>query len=119
MEIKLVLHNERPVSWNKFYAGKHWTVRKMYADEKHLVVSQAIKKQIKKPIMFKKPVVIKVDSYFDKYPMDSDNVCIKLYIDELKGIFIKDDTHRYVRGSASFVAIDRKNPRVEITMTES
>lgn len=92
MDITINIPNHKTVSWNKLYSQNHWALRKRLADEIHnLIYARLIELDVcqKK----NKKVRIKVDSYA-KRPIDSDNICAKLYIDGIKryGI-IKDDTY--------------------------
>lgn len=64
--------------------------------------------------IFDTRVDIIITAYFDKRPMDSDNIGAKLYIDPLKFIVITDDNPKYVRRVSVQSEMDRANPRLEI-----
>ena len=64
--------------------------------------------------MFDCRVDILVTAYFDKRCLDSSNIVLKIYEDALKGIVIKDDSHKYVRRVSTQSEIDRSGSRVEI-----
>ena len=114
--VLLVLPNERPVSWNDFYSGQHWSVRKAEKDRVQMVVRSVLDPDT---IVFDRPVEITVSAYFDKRPMDSSNIAAKLYEDAIKGWIIQDDDWRHVRSVTTRSHMDRKNPRVEILIEES
>ena len=66
--------------------------------------------------MFDTLVDIRITAYFKNRPLDSSNICGKLYEDGLKGIIIEDDDIRYVREFTTVSAVDKENPRVVITI---
>ena len=103
------------MSWNKLYAGMHWTARKRESDRVHLLVRQALDPDC---VMFSKPVAITVTAYFKNRPMDCSNICAKMYEDGLVSWLIKDDTPKYVASMRTISRIDKKNPRVEIELVE-
>lgn len=111
----LVLPGERPVSWNEYYAGSHWSKRNDEAMRVHSIVRAALDPN---DDPFQGRVDIDVVVYADSRPMDPDNVCAKLYVDALKGWWIEDDTRQYVRIISTGVEIDKDNPRTEITATQ-
>ena len=110
--MKIVLEGERPVSWNKFYAGMHWGQRKLEADRVHELVGWTLKELAYG--MFETRVDIQVVVYFKNRPQDSDNICSKMYIDSLKGFVIEDDTREFVRKVTVQSEVDKEFPRVEI-----
>lgn len=116
-EITLTLEGEQPISWNKMYAGLHWAKRKAEADRVHLAVRVALDPDWP---MFVKPVVITVRVYFKnkRIQLDASNIAAKLYEDGLIGWIIQDDSPQYVRSMTTVSLLDRKNPRVEIEITE-
>lgn len=65
-----------------------------------------------------KRVEIEVVGYFDKRPLDADNICSKIYLDSLKGWLIEDDSPKFVDRVSTASRIDKENPRVEITLSE-
>lgn len=118
--MKIVLKNERPISWNKFYSGMHWKDRKEEADRVHMLVWLELHgyqpETAVNPKMFKKKVDIRIVVYFKNRPQDPDNICSKLYIDGLIGNVIENDTRQFVRRVTTQSEIDKDNPRVEIEL---
>ena len=112
-EVKLVLQDEQPMSWNKIYAGKHWTHRQQEADRVHQLVRSAIDPD--KP-MFDCIVDIEMYVYFKnrRVQQDASNIAAKFYEDGLIGWIIEDDSPQYVRSVKTVSLLDRANPRVEI-----
>lgn len=90
--INIVLVGERPMSWNKYYSGMHWTKRAEETQRVHYLVLS----QLKSVQLFTKPVNISIIGYFKGVPQDCDNICAKVYIDALKGKIIKDDSPDFV-----------------------
>lgn len=113
-----MLEGEQPMSWNKMYAGLHWSDRKAEADRVHLAVRVAIDPD--EP-MFDKPVAITVRAYFKNksVQLDASNVPAKLYEDGLIDWLIKDDSPQYVRSMTTVSLLDRQNPRIEIEIKEA
>ena len=111
------LAGERPISWNKFYSGMHWTKRKALADATHLVVVAAVRDQIPDVEEYKKPVNIRLVAAFKNRPLDADNICAKLYIDGLihAGVLV-DDSPTYVRTVATTSLVDRNRPGLLISI---
>ena len=108
----IVLEGERPVSWNRYYAGTHWRKRASLATNVHLTVRSEI---YGRPIPdFDGPVDITVTAYLKGQMIDADNICAKMYIDALKELVITDDDPRYVRSVTTMSVRDKENPRVEI-----
>ena len=109
--MKIVIKNERPISWNEFYSAGHWRKRQQYAKYVHDLV------RYHKPRVIEKlsyPVSIKMTVYFDKRPLDADNICAKIFIDGLKGWLLEDDNPKYVLSVETESRVDKKNPRIEI-----
>lgn len=115
--MKIILKNERPMSWNKFYSGMHWTERNEEAQRVHALVKYSLKPEQRKLIIGK--VDIYITAYFANRPYDSSNICAKLYEDGLKGIVLINDTHKHVGYVATKSAVDKDNPRVEIELVWS
>lgn len=109
--MRIVLENERPLSWNKLYAGKHWSVRKTAADAAHALMRCAVGADAEK---FTEPVRIRVTAYFKSRPLDADNICAKLYIDGLIGRILEDDSPKYVAEVTTVSRVDKQRPRLEI-----
>lgn len=112
------------------YSGVHWSKRKAEADRVHQLVkySQATLQlaggaSIVVPVyrleQFDLLVDIQVTAYFDKRPLDADNICSKLYIDALKGFVLINDTPKYLRSVTTRSVTDKENPRLEIEIKES
>jgi len=121
--MKIVLLDERPISWNKFYAGMHWSVRKDEADRVHQLVWATLHEFDDMPYQytdfkFSDRVDIHTTVYFKNRPQDPDNICSKLYIDGLIGTVIENDTRQFVRKVTVQSEIDREEPRIEIKIEE-
>lgn len=118
MGLTLVLPGERPISWNTFYAGGHWSRRKTEKDRVRLVVRAAFPRAVIDgdgwPVQ--RRVRIEVTAVVKDRPMDADNVCTKLYVDALKGWVIPDDNGEWVETVVPRVKVDPVNPRVEIVV---
>lgn len=112
--VVLVLPGERPQSWNKAYAGQHWTARKSDVARIRLAVRAAIDPEAVET--FAGPVDVTVTVYFKNRPLDADNVPAKLYIDALRGWLLEDDDRRFVRSVRTVVEVDNANPRVELRL---
>ncbi|MCP4083193.1 MAG: RusA family crossover junction endodeoxyribonuclease [Planctomycetaceae bacterium] len=116
-KVTLTLPGEQPISWNKMYAGQHWSKRQAEARRVHLAVRIALDPDW--PI-FDTPVAITVRAYFKdrRRQLDCSNIAAKLYEDGLIGWLIKNDSPQYVRSMTTVSLVDRKNPRVEIEIME-
>ena len=112
----ITLPGVRAISWNQFYAGKHWTMRKQIADTAHWQVRAALTGEEE---IIRQPVRILITGYFFDHPVDSDNVCAKIYVDALKGRIIQDDNNCYVLSTTTESRIDKENQRVEIVINEA
>lgn len=93
------------------YGGLHWTVRKSEAERVHYLV---LSKTSPNTVRFTSKVAVVVTVYFDKNPLDPDNIPAKLYIDGLKFRIIKDDDPHWVESVKTVSKIDPAYPRVEI-----
>jgi hypothetical protein len=115
--VTLTLDGEQPMSWNKMYAGLHWSSRHEEADRVHLAVRISLDPDWP---MFEQPVAITIRAYFKnkRVQLDASNVPAKLYEDGLIGWLIKDDSPKYVRSMTTVSLLDRNNPRVEIEIEE-
>lgn len=107
--MKIVLEGERPISWNKYYAGSHWSKRAKEAERVHWLVAE----QLTGVRPFTEPVNISITAYFKGVPQDCDNICAKVYIDALKGKIIKDDNPQFVE-SVTTRSVKAKSPKLEI-----
>jgi len=114
----LVLPGERPVSWNKFYAGMHWRQRSQIKRDVGWAVRAAVL-EAGELAPFTRPVSILIVAYCKGQQLDPDNVTAKLYIDALKhaGLFA-DDTPAYIDVVSTRVKKDNDHPRVEIVVRE-
>lgn len=110
----LVLEGERPMSWNQLYKQGHWGARKQEADRVHQLVSL----EARGMRMAEGVVSIEVMAFFDKYPLDADNICAKMYIDGLIGTVIENDSYKFVSSVMTETLIDREDPRVVIHISE-
>ena len=114
--LTITIPDERPISWNAFYAGGHWSKRKAEKDRVWLVTRAAFPPDVVNangwPVQQR--VTIEVTAYVKSSPMDADNVCTKLYVDALKGWIIPDDDGKWVETVVPRVKIDKANPRLEI-----
>lgn len=118
--MKVVLLDERPYSWNKFYSGRHWSSRNEYAKAVHLLTLAAVREQLPPDfVQFNELVCITVRAYFKSRPIDPDNIMSKVYIDGLvdAGV-IKDDSMQYVGRVILESHIDKHQPRVEIVVED-
>jgi len=116
-QVTLILEDEQPMSWNKIYAGLHWSERKEEAARVHLAVRAALDPDL--PI-FDKPVAITVTAYFKnkRFQLDASNIPAKIYEDGLIGWLIDDDSPQYVQSVTTVSLIDQNNPRVLIEIKE-
>lgn len=96
--IVLRLEGERAQSWNKYYAGAHWTKRRREAERVHALVMSAVADYAAAywhsvVTGFTEPVEVSVIARYKSKPVDVDNVMVKLYIDGLRAarIIIDDD----------------------------
>lgn len=110
MPMKIILKGEKPISWNKLYAGRHWIYRQQEAERVH----QLVRSQLEKVSLLQGRVDILITVYFSGRSLDPDNISSKFYIDGLKDVLIEDDTRQQVRWVATRSEIDKKDPRVEI-----
>lgn len=114
---KIIIKGETLPSWNKLYAGKHWSERKRMADYWHeLVGYTCIREKTPKMKFPGRQVSIEVTCYFKNraVALDPDNICIKLAIDGLKGVVIEDDDYKHVKRVGATSYVDVGNPRTEI-----
>lgn len=119
--LTLVLEGERPISWNRFYAGAHWRERASESERIHTLVLMSLRQQYADmPHPFVKPVEVEVTAYFKGRMMDPDNLPAKLYIDGLKlAGLLTDDTPRYIAAVTTRSRQDGRYPRVELTIREA
>ena len=113
--VTITLPGERPQSWNKAYAGQHWAKRKAEVERIRMAVRAAIDPDTCE--VFTGPVDITVTAFFEKRPLDADNIPAKFYVDAIKGRFLADDDTRYVRSVRTVSALDPQRPRVVIEVS--
>lgn len=114
----IIIPEEKPVSWNKYYSGDHWSKRNDEAKRVHWLVKAHL--DLESPI-FDTLVDIEVAVYFknNQVRLDASNITAKLYEDGLIGHLIKNDSWRQVRSMKTITLLDRRDPRVEISITEA
>lgn len=97
MTVRFTLELEPNSKWgmNSIYAGKHWSERKKQAQEVHLLVRAAIRKQNRNVRIFREPVSVSI-WYNSRLDIDNHGYLAKLIIDGMKGVLIQDDDRRYV-----------------------
>ena len=104
---------QKPISWNKYYSGIHWTKRLEISKEWKWLVKMALLKAKVPRIAYQKPVQLKIRAYMRRL-IDCDNICLKVIIDGLKDWnLILDDNPAYVKEIRIQVMKD-KNERIEI-----
>lgn len=110
--LHIVLEKERPKSWNVLKRLNKWK----WQDEVERVkwIMRAALGAM--PPVFTGRVDICVIVYFRANPYDSSNIPLKLYEDGLVDLVIPDDRPEFVRRVCTESRIDRKRPRVEITV---
>ncbi len=92
--LRITIANERAPSWNKTYAGIHWSKRVEMVQIIWWKMHAALPPSAR---MFDAPVDISIVATYKGRIVDSDNIFSKGYIDALKGKLIRDDDPRYVR----------------------
>lgn len=94
-EIPMAKREIGKYSFNKVYAGMHWTKRKAAADYFHSLTQCALYNQKLPKLPFKKPV--RITMYFNSNLDVSNHSWIaKMIEDGMKGWLIQDDTKKYV-----------------------
>lgn len=111
----ITIPNERPISWNQLYSGRHHSIRTREKNRVTQLVRAAIDPDWP---MFTNRVDVWVTAYFDKRPLDPDNIPDKFYIDALCGWLFADDTYKQIRWTATRSEVDKNNPRLEIEINE-
>lgn len=99
MTVRFTLQIQVNSSWgmNAVYSGeKHWNQRKNQANDVHLLVKAAIRKQNRNVRLFKRPVTVRI-LYNSHLDIDNHGYLTKLIIDGMKGVLIEDDDRRYVK----------------------
>jgi hypothetical protein len=93
-EKEITLTLGKPPSLNKFYAGKHWTVRKRLADDYKRLVKDALDS-------FDTLTISRFElrvNYNSRFDCDNSILCCKFVADSLveKG-YVADDSPKYYR----------------------
>jgi hypothetical protein len=121
----ITIKNEKPMSWNELYSGKHWSNRADEAKRVHelvryspCVISEDQFVAGTQDHLYSHPVAITITAYFKGRQLDPDNIASKFYIDGLKGWLITDDTPKYVDSVTTRSRVDKLNPRIEIELKE-
>jgi hypothetical protein len=110
--VTITLPGERPQSWNKAYAGQFWAKRKAEVERVRMAIRAEIDPETCQ--VFAGQVDITVTVFFDKRPLDADNVPAKFYVDACKGWILEDDDQHHVRSVRTVTALDPQRPRVVI-----
>ena len=116
MRVRFELELEPNSKWgmNSIYSGKHWNERKTQAQEVHLLVRAAIRKQHRSVRMFREPVSVSI-WYNSRLDIDNHSYLAKLIIDGMKGVLIEDDDRKHVKELyQGFYVGDRKKIIVEV-----
>jgi len=120
----IIIHGERPKSWNEFHSRKHWSVRSAESQRVHALVRSMLEPSDRP---FDVPVAIRFTVYYKNRPQDSCNIMAKPYTDGMlaKGDYehghrslLWDDDMRYVTQTTTIPRVDKDNPRVVIEILE-
>lgn len=95
VSFKLALRPTAAWGMNKIYTGQHWSARKAQAQEVHLLVRAAIRRQAPRARRFREPVQV-VLRYNSRLDIDNHGYLAKLIIDGMKGLLIEDDDRHHV-----------------------
>lgn len=121
--MKIIIKDERPISWNSFYSGMHWRKRLKEAERVHELVLYATcidDSGKSSTVCHMKPTFdsfsICLTAYFKSRPLDADNIPLKLYCDGLKGHILMDDNHKFISKASTISKVDKLNPRIEIEL---
>ena len=119
--MQITLEDEKPLTWNQLYAGKHWGTRKAEADRVHEIVQAAVRERYAEPPKFEK-VHIEV-AYLSperRTVRDPCNIPAKMYIDGLvhAGV-IEDDSYKYVKSVTTKRIISDEPRKVVIEIVEA
>lgn len=87
----------RLYGFNAYYSGKHWTKRRDDAEMWHSLVRYEMNRQKVRTYPMKNPVVITF-YWNDRLDLSNHAVMAKMIEDAMKGILIKDDSRKYVKG---------------------
>lgn len=124
--LKIIIPGE-PVGWNELYAARHWIHRHRIAKAAHAATQDAIRYRIgpngiarlNDVQMLTQRVDIRCQGFYTGKTDDPDNLCVKVYIDGLVGLLLKNDSRKYVRWvTMGDPQLDNENPRVEIVIRE-
>lgn len=118
-QMTIVLAGLRSPSQNDYYSSPHWSARQRMAQQIHHAVHKRLEEMDIGPgETCRKRVSLHVICYFDKRPLDSSNIVVKIFEDALKGWLLVDDSPKWVDTVSGTSRIDRENPRTEIIITE-
>lgn len=108
----------RPISWNFYYAQRHWSARQAKSLEWKWRVKAALMKYHVPRAALKHAVSIEFVAYV-KRPIDCDNICIKVIIDGLRewGL-LQDDTPAWVKQISISVRTKSDLERIEVEVNE-
>ena len=114
--VKVELDNFKCPSWNDYYAGKHWSVRKKMADEIHQLVFYKCR-QLKILKQTKRVKLLFEIFYKKNVRHDPDNCCAKFFCDGLvhAGV-LADDSTRQVKEVAIKMHIGQECDKVIINI---
>lgn len=87
-------------SWNEIYKGGSWRNRSRLAEHWHVTVLLCIAAQIPRKLQVPLKPGVRIFASCEFPPgarrYDPDNLCVKVAIDALNGIFLKNDSAEYV-----------------------
>lgn len=120
LPLTIILPGEKPISWNIFYGGRHWTYRRILAEDIHQKVAVTIRSM---GITATEPLIdyrvnIRITAFYTKSHIDSDNIPAKLYIDGLKSIILSDDSPHFVGTVSTRSQKTTGKNRLEIEITK-
>ena len=99
---------------NAYWAGKHWSKRKVDAEYWHLLVRSEMRKQLKDVQMFSLPVEIEF-KWNDRLDLSNHTAMAKMIEDALRGSVIQDDSRRYVK---RITHAFHNEPYIEVSIRE-
>lgn len=119
--IEIILDGEVPMTWNKLYAGSHWSVRKNEAERVHDLVYYSVMEQVdpelRESLFPLTGVDITVTAYISdgRVLKDPCNLPAKIYIDGLvEAGVIEDDNWKIVNSVTTARRNCDRRDRVEI-----
>lgn len=88
----ITIHLPKPPSLNKWYSGKHWSVRTKQKDQ----YQHAIREQLEKVDKFSMDRFSIAVDYNCRYDVDNAITCVKFLADYLRNNdYVADDTTKY------------------------